>query len=122
MGINISKEAKEFINEWKKRIEYINERMKSVRKIERECEILEKCNRKPEILSNLHEGIIIEKYKRSEERYEYMVYLENIKLLCPMKTELEFEKYTIMNYKVYLFEDEESLKKKVRIQYEIDSK
>jgi len=48
--------------------------------------------------------------------YTYMVYLEELKLLSRITTMMDIENYTYISCKLYLFEDEDKIKKKIRVQ------
>ena len=90
--------------------------MRSIRKIQTDCELLHHCSMNSHVLTTIHRGVIFDKWNKHDGMFEYMVYLEDLKLLSRMKTTVEFDNYTMGDFKVYLFEDEYSLKKKVRIQ------
>jgi len=117
MNVEISADAQNFLEHWRYRMDYINTSMRSIRKIQTECELLHHCYMNPHVLTTNHRGVIFDKWNKSDGMFEYMVYLEDLKLLSRMKTPIEFDNYSMGDFKVYLFEDEYSLKKKVRIQY-----
>ena len=45
-----------------------------------------------------------------------MVYLEELKLLSRITTQTDVSNYSYNNFNMYLFEDEDKLKKKIRLQ------
>jgi hypothetical protein len=45
-----------------------------------------------------------------------MIYLEDLKLLTRIATINNIDNYTMISCKLYLFEDEDTLKKKIRVQ------
>jgi exoribonuclease R len=117
MDIKLSVDSREFLDNWISKIDYINTAMRSIRKIQTDCEVLHRCYVQPDILSTIHKGVIFDKLQKSDGAFVYMVYLEGLNMLSRMKSYTEFDNYRMMDFKVYLFEDEHSLKKKVRVQH-----
>lgn len=116
MNIKLSVDSREFLDNWISKIDYMNTAMRSIRKIQTDCEVLHRCYVQPDILSTIHKGVIFDKLQKSDGAFVYMVYLEGLNMLSRMKSYTEFDNYRMMDFKVYLFEDEHSLKKKVRVQ------
>jgi len=46
----------------------------------------------------------------------YMVYLEKLRLLSRVSTHIDVLNYSKNKFKMYLFEDEDKVKKKIRLQ------
>jgi hypothetical protein len=111
----ISDQAIEFVNKWFSQIEYINLSMRSIRKIQLECQLLNRYFNSADIMGIEHEGIVFDK-EGSNGKYTYMVYLEKIKLLSRIKTNIDIENYSKQTFKIYLFEDEDKITKKIRLQ------
>jgi exoribonuclease R len=118
MGIiqNASIESLEFFCNWISKIDYINDSMRSIRKIQTDCELLDRCFNDPEIMDKTYEGVIFGKIVKNDGSILYMVYLEKIGLLSRINTHTNLANYTKRNFKIFLFEDEEKLKKKIRLQ------
>ena len=117
MDIKLSVDSREFLDNWISKIDYMNTAMRSIRKIQTDCEVLHRCYVQPDILSTIHKGVIFDKLQKSDGAFVYMVYLEGLNMLSRMKSYTEFDNYRMMDFKVYLFEDEHSFKKKVRVQH-----
>ena len=117
LGLKMSADAGEFLTNWIRRIDYLNISMRSIRKIQTDCEVLHRCYVKPDIMTTVHKGILFDKLQKSDGAFVYMVYLEDLHLLSRMKTYTEFENHTTHDFQLYLFEDEHSLKKKIRVQH-----
>jgi len=113
---NVSADAMTFFENWLHKMECINTSMRSIRKIQTDCELMHRCFTNPEIMDILHEGIIFDKMVKNDGTMVYMVYLENIKLLSRIHTHIPLENYSRRNFKVFLFEDEEKVKRKIRLQ------
>tara|TARA_B100001769_G_scaffold275318_1_gene277236 strand:+ start:28333 stop:29958 length:1626 start_codon:yes stop_codon:yes gene_type:complete len=100
-----------FIDKWINTIETINTDMKYIRKIQNDCNLLNECLLKKK--EETYQGYII----NFNVKYEnYSVYVPNMKLLTYVKTSQELEKYKKYNFSLHLFNDEYTLKQKVRLQ------
>lgn len=113
--VNISKHAQTFLDKWlsKEMIEYINVRMRSIRKLQTQCDTLNKCVNNPHIMEKTYKGYVFDKIKRSDTLFQYMVYIPEVKMLNKYTTRLDHDNYSSHNYKMYLFEDSETFKKKI---------
>ena len=107
----ITENIEKFIDKWVNSIESINTDMKSIRKIQNDCNLLNECIFKNN--NETYEGYVI---KFNSEYDNYSVYIPNIKLLTYVKTSQDLEKYKNYNFTIHLFNDEYTLKQKVRLQ------
>jgi exoribonuclease R len=116
MGLirEMSQDAKEFLDDWLNKIDYINTSMRSIRKIQTDCDLVHRCFTDPEIMNKEHVGVVFDKIAKND-LFSYMVYLENIKLLSRITTREDIENYSSVNFKLFLFEDENKIKKKIRL-------
>tara|TARA_Y100000768_G_C23963861_1_gene676823 strand:- start:182 stop:1807 length:1626 start_codon:yes stop_codon:yes gene_type:complete len=100
-----------FIDKWINTIETINTDMKYIRKIQNDCNLLNECLLKKK--EETYQGYII----NFNVKYEnYSVYVPKMKLLTYVKSSQELEKYKKYNFSLHLFNDEYTLKQKVRLQ------
>jgi len=119
MGIvELSSEAMLFLKSWRKNIELINTQTRAIKKVQTDCNLLHLCSTTPELLDKIHEGYAFSKKCRSQEQDldEYSVYLPELKLTTRVFTNTPIELYEKRNYKLYLFDNEEKFKKKIRLQ------
>jgi len=112
---NMSKEAKAFLSSWLENIDYINVSMRSIRKIQTDCQLVERCFKTPDIMKIEHTGVVFDKLKKTDNTYSYMVYLEDIKLLSRITCKTDISNYSKNLFKLYLFEDEDKIKNKIRL-------
>lgn len=112
----ISSSANEFLLYWISQLEYINTSMRAIRKIQTDCELITRCFHNPEIMDSTYNGVIFDKVHKNNGTISYMVFLEEIKLLSRITTKIDMENYSTQNFKLFLFEDEDKLKKKIRLQ------
>ncbi len=110
-----------FYQEWIKdeTIDYINLTMRSIRKVQNDCELLTKLIKIPDLLEKTYIGCVFDKIQRKDGLFQYVVFLKELKLVSKLITYKELFDYTEHNFKLYLFQDKEQLKKKVRIELQI---
>jgi len=121
MGLlQLSPEAYTFYENWCLKIENINKDTKSIKKIHADCNLLYVCDKKPELIDQIHKGYAFSKkevtYENCEYKYEYLVYLTDMNITSRIFSKEDDLLYRAMNYKLYLFNDEEKFKKKIRLQ------
>lgn len=113
---DFSDEAEEFYNKWENRLEYINTTMRAIRKVQNDCSILNMVTNKPDMLVSSYEGYVFDKIKRNDGLYQYIVYLHKLKILSRITARNNLNNYECVNFKIFVFKDESSLKRKIRLQ------
>ena len=113
---HVSESAKIFLEEWISKLDYINISMRSIRKVQTDCNLLHSCSKNPMYLEMNHQGVVFDKVKRNNGAYNYMVYLEKLKLMSRITVHQDINEYSTNNFKLYLFHDEDNLKKKIKLQ------
>jgi len=117
MGIcNLSDDADNFYNKWENRLDYINTTMRAIRKVQNDCTILNMVTNKPDMLMNSYEGYVFDKIKRNDGLFQYIVYLHKLKILSRITARNDLENYECVNFRIFVFNDETSLKRKIRLQ------
>jgi exoribonuclease R len=113
---SISQGSEAFLNRWLKELDYLNISMRSIRKVQTDCALLDRCFRDPEIMEREYTGIIFDKMVRDNFIISYMVYLKELKMLSRINIIADLENFGTYNFKLYLFQNEEKTKKKIRLQ------
>jgi len=111
-----SEDSIDFFKNWLDKMGFINDSIRSIRKIQTDCEIVHRCFNDPTIMNNEYEGIVFGKVLKNDGSIHYMVYLESIRILSRINTYVEIPNYSKHMFKIFLFEDEEKVKKKIRLQ------
>jgi exoribonuclease R len=114
--IKLSDNANKFYRKWLDELEYINTTMRSIRRIQNDCNLLHMCSTCPEIMEKSYKGYVFDKIVRNDGLFQYVVYLPELKMASRVTFRDNIENYSICNYKLYLFHDEEKFKKKIRLQ------
>ena len=119
--LSFNDKSKLFYHEWIKddMIDYINLTMRSIRKVQNDCELLTKLIQIPYLLETIYSGCVFDKIQRKDGLFQYVVFLKELKLVSKLITYKEISDYTEHNFKLYLFQDKEQLKRKVRIELQI---
>lgn len=105
-----------FYNNWSLQIDYINKTMKNIRKVQNDCNLIMMCMNDESIYNKIYNGYCFDKICRSNGLFQYMIYIPEIKITSKIVSRIEMDEYTRSNYKLFLFNDEDNLKKKIKIQ------
>jgi len=116
--LTLSEGAAEFYRHWtsKSELEYINTTMRSIRKVQNDCSMLELYTKNPEKTEPLYDGYLFDKIERNDGMFQYVVYLPDLKMNSRIISHDNLNNYDKHKFKIYLFNDEETLKKKIRLQ------
>ena len=113
MGVSLSEDASAFYNKWIVRIVYINEQMRAVRRVQTQCALLALCSASPIEC----DAYLFEKHATDEDTNMFSVYLKSLNLVYKIKTtDSMIENGDTLRIRVIVFNDEDSLKKKIRLQ------
>ena len=115
----INNKGEQLIDKWFSKIETLNNIMKSIRKVQSECELLSYCFREPVNTQREYKGIIIEKKKKENDMFSYIIYLEELKMISKIVIKEDLKEYLECLFKIFLFEDEYKKEKKISIEKSI---
>lgn len=108
--------AMTFYGNWCLKMDYINKMMKNIQNVQKNCELITMCMNDERMYGRTYTGYCFNKIDGANGLYEYTVYLPDIKVTDKITTTTDMPNYTIGNYKLHLFNDEDNLKKKIKIQ------
>lgn len=111
---SLKKECVDFLKKFETNIEQINIDMKSIKKIQSECDLLYLCMHNNEFMEMTHEGFVFNK-TWNKDIYVYQVYLKTINKISFFKTTLDLNENSLYCFKLYLFDQENSGHRKIRI-------
>ena len=114
----LSNSCAEFYKKWTtvEQLDYINTSMRSIRKIQSDCSMLEFYTNNIDIVDREYDGVLFDKVVRHDGMFKYVVYLSELKLTTRIYIPNEYKNFETKKFKLYLFHDEDSLKRKIRIQ------
>lgn len=111
----LSQNTSDFYTHWTDKIDYINVTMRAIKKIQNDCSLLDTFN-KGCILDKLYDGYCFDKIARSDGLFQYIVFLPELKLTSKVTIREDLHNYQLKQYKLFLFNNEERFKKKIRLQ------
>lgn len=112
----LSPESIIFYNKWLTEIDYINVTMRAIRRVQNDCNLLDLCSNDPSVLQKTYDGYCFDKLVRNDGLYQYIVYLPEIKMASRITMREDLNEYDRCKYKLYVFNDEEKFRKKIRLQ------
>ena len=110
--------AMEFYGDWVNRLDFINSTMRSVRKVQSDCSLLHMYVN--DVLGQSYSGCMFDKTKKDDDRFSYMVYIPELKIVSRITTVDDIKDYSMKKFTTHLFMDEAKLKKKIRLQIVTD--
>jgi len=108
--------ADDFYNHWLNQLEYINTSMRSIRKIQMDCNLLALCSKRTEVMEQIYEGYCFDKMMRKDGLFQYNVYLPELKMASRITCGLDLPHLHKSQYKLFLFNNADRFKKKIRLQ------
>ena len=114
----LSESCYSFYKRWttEEQMNYINTSMRSIRKLQNDCSMLEFYTNNSEVVDKEYNGILFDKVVRHDGMYKYVVYLWELKLTMRIYTPNDYVDFETKKFKLYLFHDEDTLKRKIRLQ------
>ena len=107
----VSELGQAFLEKWTKKLHDVNRATKDIRKTQMDCELLALVNKNVSDIS----GILFDRNFVSG-KYEYAVYIEELKIFSRIKTDECIENFTKSQFRIFVFEDEDRLCRKIQLQ------
>ena len=118
---SVSEDAQTFLDNWTRDLDYVNTTMRSIRKVQIDCDVLKQCYAHPEWMQHEHQGITFDRVQKTDGTYSYMVYLEHLKILSRIHTTRDLANYSKHHFRLFVFEDENKIKNKIRLELSVES-
>jgi exoribonuclease R len=113
--IQFSHNADSFYNKWILQLEYINTTMKTIRKLQCESNLLQLCYNDTNLFNIEYEGYLFNKKIINDSLFQFIVFLPKLKLTSRIITTSNLDNFNCKKFKLFLFNDEETFKKKIRL-------
>jgi len=113
---NFNNKCDDFYNNWINKLDYINTTMRAIKKIQNDCNLLDKCLNTKELLEKEYDGYCFDKLNRNDGLFQYIVYLPSLNLTSKLILLENLDNFEKRKYKLYVFNNEEKYKKKIRLQ------
>jgi exoribonuclease R len=114
--LTLSDSTDRFYNKWVGDLEYINTTMRSIRKVQCDCTLLDLCMNDSSVMEKEYNGYVFDKICRNDALFQYIVFLPELKMTSRITLRENFKNYEIKKFKLYLFNNEDKFKKKIRLQ------
>ena len=111
----LSDAVTKFYNTQVKQIDVLNAKMKKIRKIQSDCDILFKATFLENFTETVYDGIVV---GESDTEIKCTVYIDELKWMTEINTSpsSEIKKFDRVQCKLFVFENEEQMKRKIRAQ------
>ena len=113
--IQLSENGDKFYNKWLGDIEYINVTMRSIRKVQCDCTLLDLCHNNNDLMEKEYDGYLFNKISRNDGLYQFIVFLPELKMTSRITMRDNFDNFECKKFKLYLFDNEEKFKRKIRL-------
>ena len=113
--VTLSEMSEKFYNKWLGDIDYINITMRSIRKIQCDSSLLDLCFNNPAVLEKEYDGYLFDKILRNDGLFQFVVYLPELKMTSRITLRDNSENFECRKFKIYIFNDEEQFKRKIRL-------
>ena len=114
--LQLSENASTFYQKWIAQLDYINTTMRAIRKVQNDCNLLHQCNTDPLTLDKIYDGFCFDKLVRNDGLFQYMVFLPELRMSSRITMRDDLANFEKRQYKLYLFNNEQKFKKKIRLQ------
>ena len=112
----VSAEAQDLVDKWRARMLELNESYRSIRKLQNTYELLHKVHSNEEILQTEYDAYVFGRRRRNDTINDYSVYIPRLKLMSRISSLEVYEERQLVKVILYLFKDEHTTLKKVRIE------
>ena len=113
----LSENADKFYNKWLNELDYINTTMRSIKKVQNDCSLLDLCHNNPAVLEKEYDGYLFDKITKNNGLFQYIVFLPDLKMSSRITSREDYANYTNKKFKLYLFNNEEKFKRKIRLHF-----
>ena len=118
-GFTLSEKSVEFYQYWTsiEKMSYINTTTKSIKKVQNECNLLHLCTSDPTILEKLWNGYVFDIVEHNNGLFQYIIYIHELKIFGKIVLRDKLELYCKGQFKLFIFNNEAKMKKKIRLQF-----
>ena len=114
-GVPLTENAHQFCRHWMERLDYINDKMRAIRKVQTQCSLLALSSLQSPLCE--YDAYFFDKKEVNECTHLFSVYLKSLNLMYKLKTtDLTIQNGNTCRVKLYIFSDEDNLKRKIRLQ------
>ena len=97
------------------KIDVINEDSKKTKQVQNRIRLLDTCSKDESLVDAGLKSVVVYK-KNIESLYQYTLYVPELQVFLPANSDKELDEYTICYSKLFIFEDENHIRNKIKIQ------
>ena len=113
MGISVM--AQKYLVDWVGKIDVINEDSKKTKQVQNRIRLLDTCSKDESLVDAELKSVVVDK-KKADSLYQYTLYIPDLQVFLPANSDKELDEYTICYSKLFIFEDENHIRNKIKIQ------
>ena len=114
--VPVSSEAQDLVDKWRTRMLELNESYQSIRKLQSTYELLYKVHEDATVLQREYDACVFDRVSRSDTVNDYSVYIPGLKLMSRISSSAVYDDRQLVKVKLYLFKDEHTALKKIKIE------
>lgn len=113
---NMSSSSQRFIIHCMNDLDKINEQTKNIKYVQNKLQFIQLCyNNETSFVDEVQQGIVVDK-KLVDTMYHYTIYIDKLCVFLPAILDNELQEHAYCDVRVFLFEDENNVRNKVKIQ------
>ena len=113
MGISVM--AQKYLVDWVGKLDMINEDSKKTKQVQNRIRLLDTCSKDESLVDAELKSVVVDK-KNIDSLYQYTLYIPELQVFLPANSDKELDEYTICYSKLFIFEDENHIRNKIKIQ------
>jgi exoribonuclease R len=114
-GVPLTDNAHQFCRHWMEQLDYINDKMRAIRKVQTQCSLLALSSLQSPLVE--YDAYFFDKKVVNECTHLFSVYLKSLNLMYKLKTtDMTVQNGDTHKVKLFVFSDEDNLKRKIRLQ------
>lgn len=111
----LSTSAQKYLISWTGNLDKINRDTKSIKYVQNKVQLIDTCRKYARLSDELMNGIVVEE-KKGDVINHYVVFIKELQVFLPAVSDKELSEYDTCSIKVFLFEDENHVRNKIKIQ------
>lgn len=108
-----TEKAEMFYMKWIQQLDYINTTTRYIRKLQSKCKLISLFEKEQH---KVFKGFLFDKIKRSDNKFHYNVYLPELNIFSSLSLNEDLPDCSEKSFKLFMFNDEALLKKKLKLQ------
>ena len=111
----LSSSAQKYLVSWMKNLDKLNIDTKNTRQLQNRMQLIYSCRQYVRLSDEIMNGIVMEE-KKSDVINHYTIFIKELQVFLPAVSDKELSEYQSCSVKVFLFEDNNNVRNKIKIQ------